>query len=158
MCCPEVQCQLQAEAATEPCSRHAGAERVGGEGVMCRLVSNRGWGCDTYTLLQIIYAFTHCYKSYMYTIFINIMGGVLICIISQQDVAYMQRQWGAGGQRGKAGEGEREGEQESTRKCERETGGVASGVGWEESERERERDRERQVEREGGRERYRERE
>jgi len=108
MCCPEVQCQLQAVAATEPCSRHAGAERVGGEGVMCRLVSNRGWGCDTYTLLQIIYAFTHCYKSYMYTIFINIMGGVLICIISQQDVAYMQRQWGAGGQRGKAGEGERE--------------------------------------------------
>jgi hypothetical protein len=75
----------------------------------------------------------------MYTIFINIMGGVLICIISQQDVAYMQRQWGAGGQRGKAGEGEREGEQRA-RESVREKRGVwlAGWVGKRARERERE--------------------
>jgi hypothetical protein len=68
-----------------------------------------------YKLLQIIHVFT---------IIINIMGGVLICIISQHDVAYMhlwQRWWGEGSRERKRGR-MRESESERARESERETG------------------------------------
>jgi hypothetical protein len=120
MSCPEVQCQLQAEVVTEPCSSTRVRGGLGGKVPCADSVSNRGWGCEhtnyydkSYMYLQIITNHTCIYYNYKYYGWSSHLHHLAARCCVHAPVAEVV---GGREQREKAGEDERERERESTRK------------------------------------------